>query len=269
MNQDSKRKVTVEDLLRLKRAERPAPEFWATFESRIRSKQLAAIVVRRPWWDGASRIFALAQRHSVPIGAFAAVALAWAGMRQMDYSPLSTLAVAPRPAHAALVAPPAPASQAERHEAMALVRREPAALVAISKPAAEVVGGSSHLTPAPATLAEPAPARSPFADGIAVTLSDIRASAPMLVQRDVFGTDQEFEAPATPSRQQDTEPLARMDPSAERRARLLAPALPTYASTSARPLANPWMKQRADDDRMYESMDPYGSSDRAVVGFRF
>ena len=31
MNQE-KRPITIEDLLRLKRAERPAPEFWAEFD---------------------------------------------------------------------------------------------------------------------------------------------------------------------------------------------------------------------------------------------
>lgn len=43
-------KVTIEDLLRLKRAERPDPKFWDRFEQDLRAKQLAAIVERRPWW---------------------------------------------------------------------------------------------------------------------------------------------------------------------------------------------------------------------------
>jgi hypothetical protein len=46
----SNKPVTIEDLLRLKRAERPAAEFWSQFDDALRAKQLAAIVERRPWW---------------------------------------------------------------------------------------------------------------------------------------------------------------------------------------------------------------------------
>jgi hypothetical protein len=90
----------------------------------------------------------------------------------------------------------------------------------------------------------------------------------VLPQRDVFGSDRDFEA-ALSSRQAVSEPLARLDPSAERRARLLAPALPAYASSSPRPVSA-LTRERLNDDRIYESMDLYGSSsDRAMVGFRF
>ncbi len=47
-------RTTVEDLLRLKRAERPDPAFWQDFEHGLRQKQLAAIVEPRPWWLGLS-----------------------------------------------------------------------------------------------------------------------------------------------------------------------------------------------------------------------
>jgi len=40
-------RVTLEDLLCLKRAERPPPEFWSEFERELRQKQLAALVERR------------------------------------------------------------------------------------------------------------------------------------------------------------------------------------------------------------------------------
>ncbi|MEO7600304.1 MAG: hypothetical protein ABIV50_15325, partial [Opitutus sp.] len=45
-----KTKVSVEDLLRVKRAEQPPVEFWADFERDLRAKQLAAIVEPRRWW---------------------------------------------------------------------------------------------------------------------------------------------------------------------------------------------------------------------------
>ena len=47
---DQNSKVTIEDLLRLKRAERPGPEFWVNFEQELRQKQLTALVQKRRWW---------------------------------------------------------------------------------------------------------------------------------------------------------------------------------------------------------------------------
>ena len=49
MNQE-KRPITLEDILRLKRAERPPAEFWDSFDRQLRAKQLAALVEKRPWW---------------------------------------------------------------------------------------------------------------------------------------------------------------------------------------------------------------------------
>ena len=44
-------RVTIEDLLRLKRAERPDSEFWADFEKQLKQRQLAAAIhEERPWW---------------------------------------------------------------------------------------------------------------------------------------------------------------------------------------------------------------------------
>jgi hypothetical protein len=76
---DSVRKVSLEELLRLKRAERPDPEFWSRFEQDLRAKQLAAIVEPRPWWIAlrlpqAARALA---RFQVPAGAAAVIALSF------------------------------------------------------------------------------------------------------------------------------------------------------------------------------------------------
>ncbi len=70
-------KVTLEDLLRLKRAERPPADFWVRFEHELRAKQLAAIIEKRPWWYAlhlpqAARAIS---RFQVPVGAAAILAL--------------------------------------------------------------------------------------------------------------------------------------------------------------------------------------------------
>src|SRR5688572_24287930 len=74
MKSESKQPITVEDLLRLKRAERPAPEFWTEFDRQLRAKQLAALVAKRPWWQTLPR-FSLLARYRIPLGAAAVVAL--------------------------------------------------------------------------------------------------------------------------------------------------------------------------------------------------
>jgi hypothetical protein len=270
MKRDTERKISVEDLLRLKRAERPPAEYWATFESEIRAKQLSAIVSRRPWWDGISGVFSALNRHPVPVGAAAALALAWIGVRYVgghaDYAAAPRTAAAEPVGVAAVAAPSAPSL--ERASA-APEGAGFAARVAVQEQAPIVAAAESHVTSAPVAVVADATARSPFADGIAVTFSDFREPAPEYSQRSVFGSDREFEPASAPAREPKADPLARMDPAAERRARLLAPALPAYASSVSRAVASDWMKSRASsNERMYESMDQ-GSNDRLLVGFRF
>jgi hypothetical protein len=79
-------KVSLGELLRLKRAERPEPEFWARFEQDLRAKQLVAIVEKRPWWV-ALRL-PLATRAlsrwtvQLPLGAAAVLALSFVVVRE-------------------------------------------------------------------------------------------------------------------------------------------------------------------------------------------
>ena len=72
-------KVTVEDLLRLKRAERPDAEFWSKFEVELRQKQLAALVERRPWWQNLPLL--LNRRVYLPVGATAVLAFTVVSLR--------------------------------------------------------------------------------------------------------------------------------------------------------------------------------------------
>ena len=272
MKRDSDRKITVEELLRFKRAERPPAEFWAKFESEMREKQLAAIVGKRPWWVGASGIFAAIARHQVYIGAAAALALAWAGVHYTGGTvevARGVPAKAPEPAatmsevHSQVSAAPIPvnAPRVQQYE----VGTAATETVQVQMPVA--VPDLPHVLQAPSEA--PASARMSFGDGVSITLADFRETPPDAARRDVFGSDREFEPAQSPENQPVSEPLARMDPSAERRARLLSPALPAYSTGNTQAVASDWMRSRASNDRIYESMDPYGSSDRAVVGFRF
>jgi len=97
-------KVTLDDLLRLKRAERPPVEFWAEFERQMRTKQLAAIVRKDPWWRSWRNVFASSARLRLPLGATAVLALAFVTAREyrraMPLTPNLPVAtsVAPSPA---------------------------------------------------------------------------------------------------------------------------------------------------------------------------
>lgn len=69
---EHKSKLTIEDILRLKRAERPSPEFWANFEQELREKQLTALVKKRRFWHELPLL--LNRRFYIPAGATAIVA---------------------------------------------------------------------------------------------------------------------------------------------------------------------------------------------------
>jgi hypothetical protein len=85
-------KVSLEDLLRLKRAERPAPEFWAEFEDQLRRKQLAAIVDKRPWWRRLS--VANLAKLSIPVGTTAVIAFTLVTVRERSQPAAETQQVA-------------------------------------------------------------------------------------------------------------------------------------------------------------------------------
>lgn len=50
------KRIELSDLLKLKRHEKPSPEFWSAFEREYKEKQLRSLVIREPkaalWWRG-------------------------------------------------------------------------------------------------------------------------------------------------------------------------------------------------------------------------
>ncbi len=76
-----RRPITVEDLLRLKRAERPAENFWQQFDRELRAKQLSALVAKRPWWQRLPRFSTRLAQYRFPLGAAAAVAVTFVSVR--------------------------------------------------------------------------------------------------------------------------------------------------------------------------------------------
>jgi hypothetical protein len=94
-NPEQRPPITLEQLLQLKRAERPDAEFWTKFDAELRQKQLAALVQRRAWWQQLPHLFA--RRAYLPIGAAAVLTFTFVSVRH--YAPDQvTLAEAELPA---------------------------------------------------------------------------------------------------------------------------------------------------------------------------
>jgi hypothetical protein len=82
-------KITLEDLLRFKRMERPSAEFWTQFDRELQAKQLAALVGKKRWWHSTART--ITRFSYLPLGAAAALAFALIAAHQY-LSPVAEIA---------------------------------------------------------------------------------------------------------------------------------------------------------------------------------
>jgi len=188
----------VEDLLQVKRAERPPPEFWARFERELRQKQLAALVERRSWWHGPAAAFTHLGWLRLPVGAMAVLAVTVVSVRQ--YSPSSRtrgsaheVAVGDKPSVLVQTAPALPVEAMPVGAAPAVSPSAPAAIAQEPMPKIpEARGVPSDAAPSlqtaglipdvagfekPATLAD---SRS-FAGPLSIQLDEPAIGDPVLV----------------------------------------------------------------------------------------
>jgi len=282
MRPEKKDSLNLEALLRLKRAERPQPEFWARFESELRTKQLAAIVAKRPWWHGFSRISAAVSRNHLPIGATAVLALTWIGLHQFETPGVVSPA---QPIHAGRMlatAAPAPAVIGSLESRSEVADDDSEAPKIVAAPAASPVvpANSSHTVEL--TANREAPARFPseavagdatdpmmtMSRSLNVDLASMQANGSDL-SRHFMGVTPGFAATEVSARPM-TDPLARLNPASdERRSRLLATALPVVATSAGMSEgANDRMVTRLSEDRFYESASRYsGEGNRFSIKF--
>lgn len=186
MPSDPKKSVTLEDLLHLKRSERPSPEFWSQFERELRQKQLTALVQKRRWWHDLPVL--LSRKVYVPAGAAAVVAFTLMAARYstssvapvaatvpnlasvdrtMEVLPVTEVTVSDR---ASARADDAPTSRSRSSHPVAT----PATLTDANTGMTEVVG----LLPAPAPSPE---TERPSARSIAANLARLEQTEPELV----------------------------------------------------------------------------------------
>lgn len=262
-----KKPVSVEDLLQVKRAERPRAEFWADFERELRAKQLAAIVEPRPWWSPFIRMGARVSRHQLPVGAAAILALSFVTVREYraphaihpelpEIAAMSVYREGQARASAPVLATPAPAAAQIDAEVSAAPTEAVAALD---------VGKVAHTV---ALLEEPAAAvlePTPSARYIAANLAAAQADNPGLMD-EVFGAT----ARRADMREPVRDPLAQMAvPGESRRSRLLATALPAVAGAAEVEIVETERVSRhLTEDRLYDSISRIGvKGDR--VAFKF
>ncbi|KXU37597.1 hypothetical protein AXK11_02035 [Cephaloticoccus primus] len=288
-------KVTLEQLLRVKRAERPAPEFWAQFDRDLREKQLAAIIEPRPWWAPFIRVGSRLARYQVPIGATAVVALTLLTVRQYEAPPPGAIEpVRTQPAEQAgggatlaAVEPRGEIAAAGPAAAVPLREREQAPVqVLASKEDSDMqssssLGAGALLGGAAETRAEARAADSIASRMVATNLEVVQNSEPELLPLGLHHVSglQIVSAQSAASYAADgerVEPLAQSGAvvAQRRSSRLLASALPAVASEETAVAAGAVtrsalrLNRSISEERLYDSMRRSGGlSERMAIKF--
>ena len=279
MNQEHRRPVTLEDLLRLKRAERPSPEFWRQFDRELRAKQLAALVEKRPWWRVVPRAFAGLSRYHLPLGATAVLALSVISVREF------------RSAAPATVQPPRARTEPTVAASVPVVARPVAIPVNFAAPVPEAVASAdeNESESRRADVASESPGAADFAQTTvpaAVTMEVEQVAAKALPRsrligdnlvsaqqvafaRDAVSASRGFESRVMPPHAPKVDPLAQMTSPADARRAWLLNATLTSASVSPAMRGGDRVASRLTSDRIYDDtvsrLDAHGNS----LGFRF
>ena len=293
MNQD-KRPVTLEDLLRLKRAERPPAEFWNEFDRELRTKQLTALMAKRPWWQTlpVAGFFARFGPYRIPLGAAAVFAISFLAIRDghegevpgFEHGPRAAAVSEPRSSLAptSVTTDSLPISSAgfeitPVQVAMTAVEaesadREPAenyanAIVAVDLPTHSEprlgAGQLSHMIPMlGASEVHVGNSRTTSARHILANLEELETA--QLTEALGIGLlsvtpRRGFESRALPARSAAIDPLQQMTPPSDfRRSRYLTAMVSTTSEDSLdRTTAR--MAQRISGDELYEQVQRFGT----------
>ncbi|MCX6933751.1 MAG: hypothetical protein NTZ29_13910 [Verrucomicrobia bacterium] len=250
----------------MKRAERPPAEFWNQFERELRAKQLAALVVKRPWWRTLpARAFAGFSRYHLPLGATAVLAITFLSVREYQtvtpegvVLPVLNDEVFATSASAATVAGPAEGAFLVGEVKPVAVASESAP--SVSREADMSTESGAQASPAMAVLTgrvdDSVREASPSARSIANNFAAVQSAESPFGGRSFLGsTVHGFESRAMPARQPVVDPLAQMKaPSDVRRARYLGTALPaSVGMKTATARSSERLASRIADERLYET----------------
>jgi len=258
---ERKTKISLEDLLQIKRAERPPAEFWTEFEQAMRTKQLAAIVETRPWWRSLSTSRILV-RWCVPLGATAVVAMTFGSFRGFKSQPVS---VVPANNVVAVVE-----SNAESITSDFSNKTEQ---VAVGTTGASDRGAAADLALADGSLQEHASDNVLVNQTMPQSSANAKVTSPVGMALAQFGVNTSADvSPAVASRTPVIEPLAQVaTPRDSRRARLLAYSVsfdPHAADSSDAVRSRERITRRISDEAIYDSITRLGlSGDRVSIKF--
>lgn len=252
---DQNRKITLEQLLALKRAERPSPEFWENFDRELRSKQLAALVKTRPWWQVWTPKKTLV-RICMPLGAAAAVAVA--------FSSTQRVVVNRAPAQVAHVELSRSVAEVKPLETLSNQT-----VVATASAAAAVDASRLEDASVNARVTEPiASAKAQDAAGAvwATGAATMKAAGQALAQ--LTGLSEEQTTEVAVAQPKVVEPLAQVaTPRDSRRSRLLAYSVaydPHAANSADSARSREHITRRMSDDAVYDSISRLGVSGNSV-----
>jgi hypothetical protein len=276
MKSERDRPITIEDLLRLKRAERPPAEFWTTFDRELRAKQLSALVGKRPWWQNFPKTFPRLFRYRVPLGASAIVVLTLISLRHDRTSPAVLATIPPEAGSAAVVeiaSSPAVTAAPVVQEVTKPVERS---FVAVSEPASEVTLNATSIAEAP-SVSRPVVVlgggmridrvvETPSTIEIAANVAGIRASEPA-VSRTLLAQNNNFEARPVAARTA-VEPLQQMTPPGESRRSRFLTAMVATASSESSYRTTERAASRIAEERLYDQIQRFGArGDRVNLKF--
>ncbi len=183
MPPEQKSPVTIEDLLRLKKTERPGAEFWSQFERELRQKQLTALVQKRRWWHDLPVL--LSRRVYVPAGAAAIVAFTLMTVRYSASGPVAQIEnTAPKIAAADPAVETLPVTEVNLADRSHARQEEPVATVRVARhDAAPSLSASADVTEGAGLLPLPTArveTETPSARSIAANLAHLEQSEPDL-----------------------------------------------------------------------------------------
>jgi len=268
-------KVTLEQLLRVKRAEKPSPEFWVQFERELRVKQLAAIVEPRPWWAPFIRVGSRLARYQMPVGAAAVVALTLLTVRQYDTatSPSAGRSLVPQVATEKVekrgLTLAASADVAAKGEAPVSLAANVSGLAGgvprahrASSVGSQALGAGAMLGGAASGLhaeaSDETDARSVAARMVAANLEVVKTSEPELVPLLELSLASQSPQPGKVAAVAARDPLSQVGAEAaqKRSNRLLGSALPATATVVASSASSSTLRlnRSISEERIYDSM---------------
>lgn len=281
MKQEPDRTIAVEDLLRLKRAERPSPGFWNEFDRRLREKQLSALLAPKPWWRsvGLADLWHGLRRLQAPLGATALLAVSLVAWQFDRTRPSQDPATWPS-------AETAPGAKADSIPVSGDVLAQDGVVSGAMVVAAEAITGGESVgevdSGAKVIIAEASAASlprdipllgvpsvelregsTPWSGRLEPAMGVQSEVAEVQLSRSLLSSVARFEA-RLPAARSPVEPLKQITPPAERRGARILTAMVTVGSVENAMRSTERAASRLSEERLYDQIQRFGARGAGV-----